>query len=318
MSKDLADLFILQGVLPAERILGLEDRDSSSSTFGCFDRCYWNYKVIDYPSGWFAAGAYYLALLSKISGSKYYNNAAIKDWAWGGVLFLEKTLNADGSIPEVYPYERSYCATAFMAHYVSNAAKILNKPLPNRFSRTLQWLLKNNTSDVSNQIAAALTAIVELSDCFKQEIDSRFTKLLNALLSSQIQDGYFPEYGGPDLGYNTVTLGMLSRIQKRDNRIPDQIDKGIRWVKGLVDSEAGFNCNTFTRKTQFIYPYAFAMRGDMDMLRSISSGIKAGKVLLPNWLDDRYVAGLAIDYLETGLELLNVNDTVKASYFKDI
>ena len=33
------------------KILTLQDRNPHSPTYGCFDRNYWHYKIIDFPRG---------------------------------------------------------------------------------------------------------------------------------------------------------------------------------------------------------------------------------------------------------------------------
>lgn len=285
------------------------DRDSSSLTYGCFDRNYWNYKITDFPSGWFTAGAYYLALLTKIPGTPFYKNSRIQEWAWAGVLFAEKSLNIDGSIAEVYPFERSFCATAFLANYVTNTAKLLGKQLPQKFIKTLDWLCHNDNPPVSNQRAAAIAAIARLSEHFAQKRTTCFDKLSGELLKKQDCSGFFPEYGGPDLGYQTVTLSILSHLVEYDERFQECILKGIEWVINNTDEKAGFDYNSYTRKTQFIYPFAFAKSKTSKMLERISKGISAGNVLLPNWMDDRYVIEFAIDYLEAGMVLFDVDES---------
>lgn len=305
----MKNVFIIQGLLPAERIIGLQDRDSSSPTYGCFDRNYWNYKITDYPSGWFAAGAYYLALLAKTPGTPFFKNPRIEEWSWAGVLFAEKSLNTDGSIAEVYPFERSFCATAFLANYVTNAAKLLGEQLPKKFIKTLDWLCHNDNPQVSNQRAAAIAAIAQLSDHFGQKRKNCIDKLSGELLQKQDYSGFFPEYGGPDLGYQTITLSMLSHVMEYDERFPECVLKGIEWVINNTDEKAGFDYCSFTRKTQFIYPFAFAKNKINKMMERILDGINVDNVLLPNWMDDRYVIEYAIDYLEAGMVLLDADES---------
>ena len=45
------------------RILGLGDRNESSKTFGCFDRYYWHYKLLDISNARFQESTLLLALL---------------------------------------------------------------------------------------------------------------------------------------------------------------------------------------------------------------------------------------------------------------
>jgi hypothetical protein len=44
------------------KILTLQDRNAHSPTYGCFDRNFWHYKIIDFPSGMAAEFVWPLAL----------------------------------------------------------------------------------------------------------------------------------------------------------------------------------------------------------------------------------------------------------------
>ena len=48
MSRDLLARRALDDVA---KILTLQDRNPHSPTYGCFDRNYWHYRIIDFPSG---------------------------------------------------------------------------------------------------------------------------------------------------------------------------------------------------------------------------------------------------------------------------
>ena len=45
------DLFAREALALIPKILTLQDRNAHSPTYGCFDRNFWHYKIIDFPSG---------------------------------------------------------------------------------------------------------------------------------------------------------------------------------------------------------------------------------------------------------------------------
>ena len=45
------DRFAHEALALIPKILTLQDRNAHSPTYGCFDRNYWHYKIIDFPSG---------------------------------------------------------------------------------------------------------------------------------------------------------------------------------------------------------------------------------------------------------------------------
>lgn len=47
----MKDLFAREALAQISKILTLLDRNPHSPTYGCFDRNFWHYKIIDFPSG---------------------------------------------------------------------------------------------------------------------------------------------------------------------------------------------------------------------------------------------------------------------------
>ncbi len=56
------DLFAKEALAQIPKILTLQDRNPHSPTYGCFDRTFWQYKVIDFPAGMSQEFVYPLAL----------------------------------------------------------------------------------------------------------------------------------------------------------------------------------------------------------------------------------------------------------------
>ena len=57
------DLFAREALAQIPKILTLQDRNAHSLTYGCFDRNFWHYKIIDFPAGMAAEFVWPLALV---------------------------------------------------------------------------------------------------------------------------------------------------------------------------------------------------------------------------------------------------------------
>src|ERR1700750_2893845 len=91
--------FAREALAQIPKILTLQDRNAHSPTYGCFDRNYWQYKIIDFPSGMAAEFVWPLPLAyaTQIEGNAFYRQPAIREWAGAGILYAAHSAHADGS-----------------------------------------------------------------------------------------------------------------------------------------------------------------------------------------------------------------------------
>ena len=140
------------------RYLGFCDRSESSRTFGCFDRYYWHYKQKDFPNVRFQEALYLLTLAfnNPFPDSFYYQNEKLRKWIEGSIEFFFKIQNKDGSFNELYPYERSFCGTAFSTYLITEASLAIDYQVSDKIVKTGNWLLNNNNNEVVNQLLQRL------------------------------------------------------------------------------------------------------------------------------------------------------------------
>ena len=62
IAEGAATILFLADIPDDPKILTLQDRNAHSPTYGCFDRNFWHYKIIDFPSGMAAEFVWPLAL----------------------------------------------------------------------------------------------------------------------------------------------------------------------------------------------------------------------------------------------------------------
>lgn len=112
MSRDLFSSFAIAQI---PKILTLIDRNRDSPTYGCCDRNFWHYKIIDFPSGMAQEFVWPLALAynTNLPNNPFYQPSTIREWVEAGILYAAKSAHKDGSCDDYFPYERAGGATAF-------------------------------------------------------------------------------------------------------------------------------------------------------------------------------------------------------------
>src|SRR5882757_8450157 len=91
------------------KILTLQDRNRHSPTYGCFDRNYWQYKIIDFPSGMSQEFVWPLALAwaTELEGNAFYRQDALREWVEAGMVFAARSAHADASCDDYFPFEKA-------------------------------------------------------------------------------------------------------------------------------------------------------------------------------------------------------------------
>lgn len=112
---EMRDLFAQEALAQIPKILTLLDRNLHSPTYGCFDRNFWHYKIIDFPSGMAQEFVLPLALAYslEIPNNPYYLQEMIRKWVEAGILYASHSAHSDGSCDDYFPFERASGATAF-------------------------------------------------------------------------------------------------------------------------------------------------------------------------------------------------------------
>lgn len=300
------------------RMLSLCDRDAASATAGCCDRNYWHYRILDMANARFqeAGLLFALAYLTRDPANPFAGKDKLAQWSRLVWQFWLKRRNRDGSVAEVYPNERSFCATSFTAAGLVETARLLGGAAAWRDElalarTTMDWLDANANPEVGNQMAASWLAMAGHA---RLTGDSRVAEMAvrrrRLVLDSQWADGTLPEYGGLDAGYQTITLSTLASIlaiTPEDGDLRDAIRRGIDAIRPRIAADGAMDMAANSRSTQYIYPHALAVTRS-DLLDRVLAGIDARTVLRPTWMDDRYCHALAADYLLAYREFAHADD----------
>lgn len=297
------------------RILSSTDRNRLSDTYGCIDKAYWFYKTTDFPCARFQEPALTFSLLykNKFDDNIYFGNKRIRDYVIAGMAYLAKIQNSNGSFDEWYPNEHSFCATTFSTYSASEAYKILSKEIIEKdeliemFEKAGEWLLKHN-EEISNQQAGAIATLYNLYQITGMEKFGKGCKeKLSVLREKQSNEGWFPEYGGPDLGYLTVTIDFLGKYYKesKDKNVIEIVNPALNFLKYFIHLDGSLGGAHGSRNTEFKLPHGFEIFSEVNenakfIADSIANNIKA--TVNPSMMDDRYAFLYHISYLQAYLD----------------
>jgi len=311
-------LFLGPALETVARVLGLCDRKFGSPSYGCCDRIHWHYRVTDFANARMQEAGLLLAVAyaAPLPGNHFHHKAAIRDWTRAIWRFWLDHRNSDGSVIEVYPYERSNCATSFTAACFVESVALLGGVAEWRdelaqAEQTFSWLSTHSSPEVANQMAASMLGLAGYARLTgKAEVREAARRRRDEFVATVAADGTYPEYGAFDAGYQSITLSALVRVQRlgdTDTALSDAIRRGEAKLAAAIDDLGRTDYEHNARSTQFIYPYGLAARRSQALSR-FEEGLRANAILRPTWMDDRYCIPLAADHLLTAWELSNAND----------
>ena len=277
------------------KILSLLDRDEDSPTYGCFDRDHWHYKIRDFASAILQQGCLVLAQVfsNKFDGNIYYNNEKIKKWSIAAINYWVKIQHRDGSFDEYWPNEHGYPPTVFSTYAVSETYRILDLDdtrIKKALLKSARFLLKKKESGAVNQEIASVAALYSVYlTTKKKELLPKIKIKLKNMLKLQSKEGWFPEYGGADIGYLSVSLHFLAEYYRlsKDRRILTNIRKLVEFIQYFIHPDGSSGGDYGSRNTQYF------MRGGLEIVaKEIPlAGAIADKLLTnhPDTTDQRYI-----------------------------
>jgi hypothetical protein len=306
MSKDL---FAREALRQIPKILTLLDRNPHSPTYGCFDRNFWHYRMIDFPSGMAQEFTLPLALAYKLDIPKnpYFNQPAIRDWVKAGILYASENAHRDGSCDDYFPYERAGGAAAFALLAAIDSYSLLelsDESMLGFFERRADWLARHHESGRLSNHQALIALCLELmsrllnTSRWKSEQQQR----LRRVLEWQSEEGWFQEYEGCDAGYHTLTVSCLARLYDYSPapELKDAITRAVRVAADFIHPDGSFGGEYGSRNTYNYFPHGFELAGRwMPEALSVNDrflmGVERG--LAPCYSDDHIIGHHAWNYL---------------------
>jgi hypothetical protein len=264
------DLFAREALAQIPKILTLLDRNPHSPTYGCFDRNFWHYKIIDFASGMAQEFVFPLALAydTFLPGNPFYQQPAVKQWVEAGILFAAQSAHADGSCDDYFPFERAAGAAAFSLLACIESSRLLELDHPKItpfLIRRANWLAHHQESgQLSNHQALIVLCLALLSQHLNtSQWESAKNQRLEQVLSWQNPEGWFQEYEGCDPGYQTLTIACLSWLYelKPDVRVKEALIQAVDLAGVFIHPDGSYGGEYTSRNTYNFFPDGFERVG---------------------------------------------------------
>jgi len=307
------DLLAREALAQIPKILTLQDRNRHSPTYGCFDRNYWHYRIIDFPSGMAQEFVLPLALayVSEIPDNPFFQKPALREWVFAGIRYAARAAHADGSCDDYFPYERAGGAAAFSLLACMESYRLLeldDNDCLEFFAKRADWLAGHQESGRLSNHQALIALCLELAG---EVVDTtrwtdKASERVDQVLSWQTDEGWFWEYEGCDPGYLTLTISVLAWLHdfKPDalyaGKLAEALKKAIDFAANFVHPDGSFGGEYASRNTYNFFPAGFEVVGrwyppalgvNDRFLRGVNNG------LAPCYSDDHIVGHHTWNYL---------------------
>lgn len=251
--------FILKNM---PRVLTQIDRDKHSKTYGSCDRSHWHLKIRDFTSAILQQSGLALAIVYDLNfeGNIYYKNKNIRDWAEATVEYWAAIQLSDGSFNEYYPWEHGFPPTAFSLYSACEIYKRLgmdSSNLKDKFRKTAKYLSTHIEEKAFNQEIASITALYNAYTVLNEQwILEGLNRKLDRVLTLQSEEGWFPEYGGADIGYLSVAFDMLAEYYwiSKDERVKKPLEKTLNFIKYFIHPDSTAGGEYGSRNTTYFLP----------------------------------------------------------------
>lgn len=318
------DIYAQKAIDQIPRLLGLQDRNPFSPTYGCFHRDYWLYKTSDFPDAvrQFAVQALALVYKYDFPGSIYKGKAKIREWAIAGLDFWSRIQHKDGSFDEFYPYERGWVGpTAFTTFTSIEAYRLLRDEMPVEIAervqaairRAAQFIARGQSEEdhLANHHAMACLAVWKAYKLLgDSELETGFQRLWRGFLEyHNTEEGWSREYDGVDPGYLSATVSFLAKIYQ-DN--PDQdifevLRQSVEFCSYFVYPNGFYAGSMGSRNTLHFYPHGFEiLAGEIPLAGTVAEkmlqALAERKLVPPDIISDRYVVYRVPEFLQAYLD----------------
>jgi hypothetical protein len=158
---------------------------------------------------------------------------------------------------------------------------------------------------ISNHSAGAALSLFHCSDQFGDpRYQQRAWWLLEGLLEDQSKEGWFPEYGGADPGYQTLCLHYLAGIYRLrpDNRLREALGRAVEFLSWFAHPDGTFGGEYGSRRTAIFYPGGLAvLASEIPLAGSLVcfmvDSIGQGRTVTLNDVDTANIAPVLENYL---------------------
>jgi hypothetical protein len=318
------DVYINAVLRNVPRLLGLLNRNISSSSYGCFDREYWHYNTVDFACARKQEAVLTLTLMYLIEHDKnrYFHSEEILEYIRAALMFWTRIQNGNGSFNEWYPNENSFVVTSFSTYAVSESLLLLEGLVPdNEFQRVIEalrkagdWLIDRHETRVMNQQTGAAIALLNLHLLTHESayLESSREKI-HLLHERQSHEGWFLEYGGPDIGYLSLSIDYLSKYFHKtgDDRAKEIIDRSLTFIRYFIHPDFIAGGEYTSRNTEYLIPHGFEIysrfNDEASFIASMIRRALSRSEWFPDLFDDRYLTYVGYTWLQAYMDANHEN-----------
>jgi hypothetical protein len=248
------------------------------------------------------------AYASDWPGNAWRGEPRIRDIALAAVRFAARSAHRDTSCDDYYPYERALGATAFVAAAHARTLAILDArdaDLLEFASRRAWWLARRDESGrlTNHHALVALAAARTAALVNDAALEGAAKERLGRCLEWQHQEGWFPEYEGADLGYQSLTIAFLAALRSHlpSSDLDRALGKACGFLAHFLHPDGSLGGEVGSRNTCQVLPSGFErLAAEIPAARALAdgwlAGAMAGKRGYPD--DDRIVCHWMADFPE--------------------
>ncbi len=318
------DAYVERALPHVSRLLGLQDRNPYSPTYGCFHRDYWLDKTSDFPDAVRQFGVHALALAwaCDFPGNPYRGQPKVRDWTVAGLEFWARIQHDDGSFDEFYPFERGWSGpTAFTTYTAIEACRLLGDELPREtkekvhraIHRAARFIARGESEEdhLANHHAIACMTVWKACELLGDpELERGFRRLLDGFLKYYVrEEGWTIEYDGVDPGYLSATVSFLGKlVQSRpDPELFALLERLVEFCAWFVYPDGSYAGLLGSRNTLHFYPHGFEILAPrMPLAAAVAEktlgALDDGKLVPPEIMGDRYVFYRVPELLQSWLD----------------
>jgi len=325
----IRDVYLIPILNNVPRLLGLFNRNISSSSYGCFDREYWHYNTVDFSCARKQEAVLTLTLLYLIKHEKnrYYRNKEILAYIRAALLFWTKIQNKNGSFNEWYPNENSFVVTSFSTYAVSESILLLKKEIPQEemasiikaLAKAGDWLINRHETRVMNQQTGSAIALLNL---YLLTNDSKYLNSsldkISLLNQRQSKEGWFIEYGGPDIGYLSLAIDYLSKyyLKTGNEDVKNIVSRALSFLRHFIQPNLIAGGEYTSRNTEYLIPHGFEIFSKINEDALFTASVIRKSLIhiesFPNLFDDRYLTYVGYTWLQAYIDANpELDETVK-------
>ena len=311
-----------QTLTACRHLLSEINRDPATPTYGCFDRRYWGWKLVDFPEATFQRNLSALAWLREQPEAADMR-AMLTQTIRAGLLYAVRIQHRSGSFDQAYPYEESYGATAFLVPDLLDAYQAVKADCDYDAQLSIEAMLAKAAAfldqhaelhgTISNHLAGAALALLKAGNFLQQPAyNDKSREILDFILSKQSPEGWYVEYGGADPGYQTLCMYYLAQIYQIApyDELRESLSASLEFLQYFAQPDGSFGGEYGSRRTEIYYPGGIALlSGEFPLAAAITArmlaSIEAGRTTRLADMDMGNTAPL-------------LNNTIKALPYCDI